>query len=181
MSDKVFVALYGCDDATVFTLSVTESERELLAKIEAQAQRAGAITQRVRGLVGTSDASLAPTRLAPLVDEVVGLMAPEAESRGCRVAYEPAITFTDQAPPTFDERPPWRLANNLLRRNAEDLRGNPADARYVISGGDGRYTMLVNGDSGTGRKTAGVVEWDGEGNRSSNFTTCELHAPPPYC
>ena len=34
MSDKVFVALYGCDDSTVFTLSVTESERELLAKIE---------------------------------------------------------------------------------------------------------------------------------------------------
>lgn len=93
--------------------------------------------------------------------------------RNARVAYEPAITFTDQAPPTFDERPPWRLANNLLRRNAEDLRGNPADARYVISGGDGRYTMLVNGES-TGRKTAGVVEWDGEGNRSSDFTTCRF-------
>ena len=33
-SDKVFVALYGCDDSTVFTLSVTESERELLEKVE---------------------------------------------------------------------------------------------------------------------------------------------------
>lgn len=33
-SDKVFVALRGCDDSTVFALSVTESERELLEKVE---------------------------------------------------------------------------------------------------------------------------------------------------
>lgn len=90
-----------------------------------------------------------------------------------RVAYEPSITFTNEAPPTFAERPPWRLANSLLRRNAENLRGNPADARYVIDGGEGRYTMIVNGES-TGRKTSGVVEWDGEGNRSSDFTTCRF-------
>jgi hypothetical protein len=97
----------------------------------------------------------------------------QSEYHNARVAYEPATTFTDKAPPTFAERPPWRLANNLLRRNAENLRGNPADARYVIDGDEGRYTMLVNGES-TGRKTSGVVEWDGEGNRSSDFTTCRF-------
>lgn len=113
---------------------------------------------------------------------VIGLLAAvvvvpglvQSGYRNAKVAYEPSITFTDDAAPTFEERPAWRLANSLLKRNAENLRGEPADARYIVDDGVGRYTMLVNGNGSTGRKTAGVVEWDGDGNRSSNFTTCRF-------
>jgi signal transduction histidine kinase len=63
---------------------------ELFAKIEAQAERAGEITKHVRSLVGTSQAKLARVRLLPLLDEVIRLMEPEIESRGCRITCEPA-------------------------------------------------------------------------------------------
>jgi len=62
---------------------------ELHAKIEGQAARAGAITQRVRSLVGTSEVRLAPVALLPLLEEVVRIMEPETESLGCRIELEP--------------------------------------------------------------------------------------------
>jgi signal transduction histidine kinase len=61
---------------------------ELCAKIEAQAARAGAITQRVRSLVGGDEVQLGPAPLLPLIDEALGVMKPEFESRGCRIAIE---------------------------------------------------------------------------------------------
>jgi signal transduction histidine kinase len=63
---------------------------ELFAKIEGQAERAGAITQRVRSLVSASEPVLAPTPPRDLLDEIIRIMAPEIESRGCRVAAEGA-------------------------------------------------------------------------------------------
>lgn len=63
---------------------------ELFAKIAGQAERAGTITQRVRSLVSTNDPSLAPGSLVPLLDEIVGLMEPEAERWGCRITLGPA-------------------------------------------------------------------------------------------
>jgi signal transduction histidine kinase/ABC-type uncharacterized transport system substrate-binding protein len=63
---------------------------ELFEKIEEQAERAGAITQRVRSLVGASDVQLLPVSLHPLVEEVIRMMEPETEYRGCRITGEPA-------------------------------------------------------------------------------------------
>jgi signal transduction histidine kinase len=63
---------------------------ELFAKIEGQAERAGAITQRVRSLVGTSDVELLPVSLGPQLEAVVRMMEPEAENRGCLITCEPA-------------------------------------------------------------------------------------------
>jgi signal transduction histidine kinase len=63
---------------------------ELFQKIEGQAERAGAITQRVRSLVSSEDPQLAPIGLCHLVEEVIRMMEPESEARGCRIACEPA-------------------------------------------------------------------------------------------
>jgi C4-dicarboxylate-specific signal transduction histidine kinase len=62
---------------------------ELVAKIEGQAERAGAITQRVRSLVSTTDVQLLPTSICPVLQEVVRMMEPETERRGCRIDCEP--------------------------------------------------------------------------------------------
>jgi signal transduction histidine kinase len=59
---------------------------ELFAKIEGQAERAGAITQRVRSLVSSRDPQLQPVALCPLFEEVIRMMEPEVASRGCRIA-----------------------------------------------------------------------------------------------
>jgi len=58
---------------------------ELFSKIEGQAERAGAITQRVRSLFGTSDAQLRPVSLGPHVEEVMRMMEAETENKGCRI------------------------------------------------------------------------------------------------
>jgi signal transduction histidine kinase len=63
---------------------------ELYAKIEAQAARAGAITQRVRSLFSTSDLQWVPANLSLVIDEVVRAMEPDLESRGCRIERAPA-------------------------------------------------------------------------------------------
>jgi len=61
---------------------------ELFEKIEGQAERAGAITQRVRSLVNRSDLQLQSVALGALLEEVIGIMEPEAENRRCRIQWE---------------------------------------------------------------------------------------------
>ena len=62
---------------------------ELVAKIEGQAERAGAITQHVRALVNHDEPDLRPVTLYPLLQEVIRIMEPESEARGCHIACEP--------------------------------------------------------------------------------------------
>lgn len=62
---------------------------ELVAKIEGQAERAGAITQHVRALVNHDEPNLRPMPLYPQLQEVIRVMEPEIEIRGCHIACEP--------------------------------------------------------------------------------------------
>jgi signal transduction histidine kinase len=62
---------------------------ELVAKIEGQAERAGAITQHVRALVNHDEPNLRPVSLYPLLQEVIRIMEPEIAARGCHIACEP--------------------------------------------------------------------------------------------
>ena len=64
---------------------------ELFAKIEGQAERAGLITQHVRALVSTNDPQLLAVSMCPLIEEVIQMMEPESDTRGCRIACEPAV------------------------------------------------------------------------------------------
>lgn len=41
MADKVFVSVDGCDDSTMFTLSVSDAERAFLAKLERISNKLG--------------------------------------------------------------------------------------------------------------------------------------------
>jgi signal transduction histidine kinase len=61
---------------------------ELFGKIEGQAERAGMITRRVRSLVNRSDMQLQQVSVAPLIEELVSMMEPEIEGRGCTVKWE---------------------------------------------------------------------------------------------
>jgi len=63
---------------------------ELFAKIEGQAERAGTITERVRSLVGQDEPHLRPVLLCPLLQDVIRMMEPESEARGCRIACQSA-------------------------------------------------------------------------------------------
>lgn len=61
----------------------------LFGKIQGQAERAGAITQRIRSLVGTSDLHMLPVSVRPVVEAVIRMMEPESESRGCQIVCGP--------------------------------------------------------------------------------------------
>jgi C4-dicarboxylate-specific signal transduction histidine kinase len=63
---------------------------ELFAKIETQAQRAGAITRRVRSLVSTSGLEMQPVSLCPLLEAVIRMLESELENRNCRIACQSA-------------------------------------------------------------------------------------------
>lgn len=67
---------------------------ELVAKIEGQAERAGAITQHVRALVNHDEPDLRPMLLRPLIHEVIRIMEPESEARGYHIACEPVADLT---------------------------------------------------------------------------------------
>jgi len=62
---------------------------ELFGKIDGQAERAGAITQRVRSLVSTSDLQLREVQLCPLLEAVIRMMEPETERQGCQILCTP--------------------------------------------------------------------------------------------
>jgi len=87
---------------------------ELFAKIDGQAARAGAITQRVRSLVSASDLQLAPVPLAPLLEEVIRIMELETDYPGCRIALEPA----GDLPAVFADTLQVQLVLVNLLRNA---------------------------------------------------------------
>lgn len=63
--------------------------KELFAKIEGQAERAGTITKRVRSLVNKGDPLLQPIALDTLLEEVLQLMEPEAAKLGIVFVWEP--------------------------------------------------------------------------------------------
>ncbi|HYQ73333.1 MAG TPA: ABC transporter substrate binding protein [Gammaproteobacteria bacterium] len=66
---------------------------ELVEKIEGQAERAGDITRRVRSLVNHDVPELRPVSLSPLLQDVIRIMEPESESRGCHIRFGPAAEF----------------------------------------------------------------------------------------
>jgi signal transduction histidine kinase len=60
---------------------------ELLAEMEGEASRAGTIIRKIRTLLSSGRVDAAPVDLDPVLKEVLALMDPEAEARGCRIDY----------------------------------------------------------------------------------------------
>ncbi len=99
---------------------------ELLGKIEGQAERAGAITQRVRSLITSRDAQLAPMALSVLVEEVVPMVQSDCDALDCRIEYRPANALC----PVLADKLQIQLVLVNLLSNAIN-----ATARRGISGG----------------------------------------------
>ena len=101
---------------------------ELHAKIEAQAARAGAITQRVRALVGSSEVRLVPAPIVPLIEEVVRLVESEAAQLACRIVFAPV----DGSPRVLADALQVQLVLvNLLRNAMQVLDGDHRADRTV--------------------------------------------------
>lgn len=123
---------------------------DLVAKIEGQATRAGAITQRVRSLVSTGDLNLAPAPLAPLLEEVVRLLEPETESRGCHVTCELA---RDLPAVLADPLQVQLVLVNLLRNAMESVCSSGQYDRHLsvdVRPIDGREVQVSVTDRGPG-------------------------------
>jgi signal transduction histidine kinase len=101
---------------------------ELIAKIEAQAERAGAITQHVRALVNHDEPDLRPVSLCPLFQGVIRIMEPESEARGCHIACEPV---TDLPPVLADSLQVQLVLVNLLQ-----------NAMHSVSAGKGSDKLI---------------------------------------
>jgi len=117
---------------------------ELFTKAEGQAERAGAITRRVRALVNRSEIQLLPVIPGPLVEEVVQIMAPEFESRGCLLES----TLADDLPAVLAESLEVQLVLvNLLHNAMESVcRGDQYDKRICLDvrqAGQGKVQFSV--------------------------------------
>jgi signal transduction histidine kinase len=102
---------------------------ELFGKIEGQAVRAGAITQRVRTLVSKGEPELQPLHLHPLIKDVIQMMEPESEARGCRIACEAAV---DLPPVLADALQVQLLLVNLLNNALRSVNERKESARLIL-------------------------------------------------
>jgi len=87
---------------------------ELVAKIEGQAERAGAITQQVRALVNHDEPDLRPLTLGPILQDVIRMMEPESEARECHIVFGPV----DDLPPVLADALQVQLVLVNLLQNA---------------------------------------------------------------
>jgi C4-dicarboxylate-specific signal transduction histidine kinase len=130
--NQPLIAIQNYAQAAIRRLQTDSEEKpklvELLAKIEGQAQRAGAITQRVRTLVNSNEPQLSPTPLSPLIDEVLRMMEPESEARGCRIACEPAA---DLPPVRADALQVQLVLVNLLNNALRSVSESGESSRLI--------------------------------------------------
>jgi signal transduction histidine kinase/ABC-type uncharacterized transport system substrate-binding protein len=101
---------------------------ELVAKIESQAERAGAITHHVRALVNHDAPDLRSTPLCPLLQEVVRIMEPESEARGYHIACEPVA---DLAPVLADALQVQLVLVNLLQNALHSVCAGQAGEKLI--------------------------------------------------
>ncbi|MCC6380478.1 MAG: sensor histidine kinase [Burkholderiales bacterium] len=100
---------------------------DLLAKVEGQAERAGAITQRVRRLMNAEEMPLASIPVRPAIDTAVDLMRPEADALGCRIDVIAGSPITVLADPLQVQL----VMVNLLRNAMQAVAGAQADDRTI--------------------------------------------------
>ena len=102
---------------------------ELVGKIEGQAERAGAIVQRIRSLVSQNEPELRPVMLSPLLQEVIHLMEPECQVKGCRIDFEPAI---DSSRVFADALQIQLVLVNLLHNAMDSVHGNQESEKPIV-------------------------------------------------
>jgi len=101
---------------------------ELAAKIEGQAERAGAVTQNIRALVNDNEPNLHPVSLCPLFQDVIRMMELESEARGCHIACEPVA---DLPPVLADALQVQLVLVNLLHNAMDSVCEGPGSEKTV--------------------------------------------------
>jgi signal transduction histidine kinase len=123
---------------------------ELVAKIEGQAERAGAITQHVRALVNHEEPNLRPVSLYPLLQEVIRIMEPEIAARGCHIACEPV---TDIPPVLADTLQVQLVLVNLLQNALHSVSAGKVSEKLIsveVRELDGHEVQVSVTDRGEG-------------------------------
>jgi signal transduction histidine kinase len=123
---------------------------ELVAKIEGQAERAGAITQHVRALVNHDEPNLRPVSLYPLLQEVIRIMEPEIAARGCHIACEPV---TDLPPVLADTLQVQLVLVNLLQNALHSVSAGKVSEKLIsveVRELDGHEVQVSVTDRGEG-------------------------------
>lgn len=123
---------------------------ELFGKIEGQAQRAGTITQRVRSLLSSNEPRLTPTPLSPLLEEVISMMEPECENRGCQFTYESAGNLPEVLTDALQvQLVTVNLLSNAMRSvcaSKENSRQISIDVRTLKKSQEVQVSILDTGD-----------------------------------
>jgi signal transduction histidine kinase len=133
---------------------------ELFAKIEGQAERAGTITQHVRTLVSKGEPALRPLPLYPVLQDVIRMMEPESEARGCRIACE---TGVDLPPVLADALQVQLVLVNLLNNalhsvGAGEESGSGRSISVDVRPLDDREVQVSVTDEGPGVPPARVAD-----------------------
>jgi len=134
---------------------------ELAAKIEGQAERAGSVTRHVRALVNDNEPDLRPVSLCPLFQEVMQMMEPESEARGCHITCEPVA---DLSPVLADALQVQLVLVNLLHNALDSVCEGPGSEKTVsieVCEPDDREVQVSVLDRGAGvppEKIADIFE-----------------------
>ena len=165
---------------------------ELLAEMEGEADRAGAIIQKIRRLIRSGHVDAAPLELDPVLKEVLALMKPEADARGCRLDYH----VTAPVPIVLADALQVQLVMVNLLRNAMDAVASHAQGRrgsisISVSEAADRMAQVSVADCGVGVPAAGAEDifeplyTSKEGGMGIGLATCrtivEAHGGRIWC
>lgn len=119
----------GCLNRLAAGQATREELSQVLAKLGVQAQRAGQIVRRVYDFVRRSEPKRAACDLNAIVEDALGLIEPDARSRGVRIRTQLAA---EPLPIWADRVMIEQVVVNLVRNGIDAMRETPAEARELL-------------------------------------------------
>lgn len=127
-------------------IGLTET-RDILAKIQAQAQRAGQVIRRIYDFVRRAEPKSEPCDLAAIIGETVALVELEARRRKVRVVAQ----LADGLPTIVGDRVLLGQALfNLMKNGIEAMAGSPDACLTVHADADAEQAVIAIADRGPG-------------------------------
>jgi two-component system sensor histidine kinase DctS len=121
--------------------------RSVLAKTQAQAQRAGQVIRRIYDFVRRAEPKTEPCELTRLIDETIDLVEPEARRRKVRIIEE----LADGLPAIAGDRVLLGQALFNLMKNAIEAMHDSPDAQLTIrADADIEHAVITIADRGPG-------------------------------